>query len=66
MGSVDSISAYSSDSGEWSENALRDDVAFIRRADLFTPGYLRKGDWVRAKMSEASRKVELDDPIVMR
>jgi hypothetical protein len=66
MDSIESVSAYSSDSGEWSANALRDGVAFIRRTGVAKPGYFRNGEWVRAKTSEASRKVDLGDPIGLR
>jgi hypothetical protein len=63
MDSVESLHVYFSDSGEWSDNALRDAVWHLRRAGMPKPGYFRKGEWVRAKMSEASRKVDLGDPI---
>lgn len=66
MDSIESVSAYSSDSGEWSDNALRDGVAFIRRTELAKPGYFHKGERVCAKTSEASRKVDLGDPIGLR
>lgn len=66
MDSIESVSAYSSDSGEWSANALRDGVVFIRRTGLAKPSYFRKGEWVRAKTSEAYRKVDLGDPIGLR
>jgi saccharopine dehydrogenase (NAD+, L-lysine-forming) len=66
MDSIESVSAYSSDSGEWSASALRDGVAFIRRTGLARPGYFRKGEWLRAKTAEASRKVDLGDPIGLR
>jgi saccharopine dehydrogenase (NAD+, L-lysine forming) len=64
--SIESVTVYSSDSGEWSDNALRDGVCFIRHAGLSRPGYFRQGEWVRAKMSQASRKVDLGDPIGLR
>ncbi len=66
MDSIESVSVYSSDSGVWSDNALRDGVSFLRHAELTKPGYFRKGEWVRAIMSEASRKVDLGDPIGRR
>jgi hypothetical protein len=64
--SIESVSVYFTDSGEWSANALRDAVSFIRRVGFARPGYFRRGEWVRAKMSEASRKVDLGDPIGLR
>jgi hypothetical protein len=66
MDSIESLSAYSSDSGDWSANALRDGVAFIRRTGLAKPGYFRKGEWVRAKTSEASRRVDLGEDTCVR
>jgi len=66
MDSIESVSVYSSDSGGWSDNALRDGVSFIRQAGLSKPGYFRKGEWVRATMSQASRKVDLGHPIGRR
>jgi hypothetical protein len=66
MDSIESVSVYFSDSGEWSANALRDGVSYIRQVGLSRPGYFRKGEWVRAKTSELSRKVDLGDPIGLR
>jgi hypothetical protein len=66
MDSIDSVEVYFSDSGEWSGNALRDGVSYIRSVGLPRPGYFRKGEWVRAKTSEASRKLDLGDPIGLR
>ena len=66
MDSIESLSVYFSDSGEWSDNALRDGVWHLRQAGLPKPGYFRKGEWVRATMSEASGKVDLGDPVGLR
>ncbi len=66
MDSIESVSAFSSDSGDWSDSALRDGVSFLRHAELTKPGYFRNGEWVRAKRSEASRKLDLGDPIGRR
>ena len=66
MDSIESLSVYFSDSGEWSDNALRDGVSYLRRVGLARPGYFRKGEWVRAKSSEASHKIGLGDPIGLR
>lgn len=63
MDMVESLTVYFSDSGEWSTNALRDGVWYIRQAGLRSPGYFRRGEWRKAKMSAASRKVDLGDPI---
>ena len=66
MDSIESVSVYFSDSGEWSANALSDGVAHLRQIGLSRPGYFRKGDWVHAKTSDASLKVDLGDPIGRR
>ena len=66
MDSIESLSVYFSDSAEWSANALRDGAAYLRTVGLSRPGYFRKGEWVRAKTSESSRKVGLGDPIGFR
>jgi saccharopine dehydrogenase (NAD+, L-lysine forming) len=66
MDSIESVSVYFSDSGEWSSNALRDGVSYIRQVGLSRPGHFRMGEWVRARTSEASRKVDLGDPIGLR
>jgi saccharopine dehydrogenase-like NADP-dependent oxidoreductase len=63
MDSVDSLHAYFSDSGDWSDNAIRDGVWHLRRTGMPKPGYFRKGNWIPAKMSEASCQVDLGDPI---
>src|SRR5208282_4530642 len=66
MDSIEYVEVYFSDSGEWSANALRDGVAYIRRVGLSRPGYFHKGKWLRARTWEASRKVDLGDPIGLR
>jgi saccharopine dehydrogenase (NAD+, L-lysine forming) len=63
MDSIESLSVYFSDAGDWSDNALRDGVWSLHRAGFPTPGYFRKGEWVRAKMPEASRKVDVGEPV---
>jgi len=63
---IESVSVYFSDSGEWSISALQDGVSYISRAGLSRPGYFRKGQWIKAKVFEASRKVDLGDPIGCR
>jgi len=66
MDSIESVSVYFSDSGEWSSNALRDGFSYIRQVGLSRPGYFRRGEWVRARTSEASHRVDLGDPIGLR
>jgi len=66
MGSVDSVSVYSSDSGEWSDNAMRDGVFYLRRAGISKPGYFCRGAWTHVQMSEASSRIDLGPPIGIR
>ncbi|MFN7918947.1 MAG: saccharopine dehydrogenase NADP-binding domain-containing protein [Bryobacteraceae bacterium] len=66
MDSADSVEVYFADSGEWSDSALRDGVAHLRSVGIAKPGYFRKGKWVQAKTSEASRKVDVGSPIGLR
>jgi len=63
MDLIESLTVYFGDSGEWSTNALRDGASYIRQTGLRSPGYFRKGEWTRAKMSEAFCRVNLGDPI---
>jgi saccharopine dehydrogenase (NAD+, L-lysine-forming) len=63
MDTIESLTVYLGDSGEWSTNALRDGFWYIRQSGLRSPGYFRQGEWTRAKMSEAFRRVNLGDPI---
>jgi saccharopine dehydrogenase (NAD+, L-lysine forming) len=63
MDTIESLTVYQADSGEWSSNALRDAVWYVRKSGLQSPGYFHKGEWTRAKMSEASRRVDLGDPV---
>jgi saccharopine dehydrogenase-like protein len=66
MQSIESLKVYFSDSGEWSDNALRDGVWYLRKAGLRTPTYFHKGERCRARLSLASRKVDLGEPIGRR
>jgi saccharopine dehydrogenase (NAD+, L-lysine forming) len=63
METIESLSVYQADSGEWSANALRDAVWYVRKSGLQSPGYFHKGEWTRVKMSKASRRVDLGDPV---
>src|SRR5580658_924514 len=63
MDRIESLAVYQSDSGEWSTNALRDAVGYIRQSGLQSPGYFCKGVWTRVKISEASRRVDLGAPV---
>lgn len=63
MDAIDSVAVYFSDSGEWSDNAFRDGAWLIHRAGLPRPMYFQHGKQTRAKMSAASRIVDLGEPI---
>jgi saccharopine dehydrogenase-like NADP-dependent oxidoreductase len=66
MDVVDSLHAFFSDSGDWSDSAMRDGVWHLRKTGMPKPGHFRKGEWIPAKMSEASRVVDLGEPIGKR
>ncbi len=63
MDTIESLTVYQADSGEWSTNALRDAVWYVRQSGLQSPGYFHQGEWTRVKMSQASRRVDLGDPV---
>lgn len=63
MDTIESLTVYFGDSGEWSDTALRDAVWFIHHRGLRSPGYFRRGERTRTKMSAASCKADLGDPI---
>jgi saccharopine dehydrogenase (NAD+, L-lysine-forming) len=66
MEAIDSVIACFADSGEWSNNALRDAAWFVHRCGLRSPGYLHKGEWTRASMGVAFRKIDLGNPVGRR
>ena len=66
MDSIESVTVCFADSGEWSENALRDAAWFVHRTGLRSPGYFHNGEWTRAKTAVAFRKINLDSPIGLR
>ena len=59
MDSVESVTVYYGDSGEWSESAYRDIVWYLHETGLRNPYHFRRGVRVRDKMSQASVKVDL-------
>jgi len=63
MDTIESLTVYFADSGEWSTNALRDAAWYIRQTGLRSPGYFRQGVWTRAKTSEAFRRFNLGHPV---
>jgi hypothetical protein len=63
MDTIESLTVYQADSGEWSTSALRDAVWYVRKSGLQSPDYFHKGDWTRVRLSQASRRVDLGDPV---
>ena len=63
MDTIESLTVFFGDSGEWSDNALRDAAWYVRQAGLRSPTYFHRGERSRAKMSAASRNIDLGDPI---
>ncbi|MGB8538203.1 MAG: saccharopine dehydrogenase NADP-binding domain-containing protein [Acidobacteriaceae bacterium] len=66
MDSIESVNVYFTDSGEWSDNALRDAAFYVRKIGFPKPGYFRKGVRVPCKLSEATRKIDLGSSIGLR
>src|SRR5262249_30085446 len=66
MDTIESLSVYFSDSGEWSVNAFRDAAWFVHQVGLPHPGYFHKGQRTLVKMSRATRFVDLSEPIGRR
>ena len=63
MDTIESLSVFQADSGEWSHNALRDAVWYVRQTGFQSPGYFHKGEFTPVKISQASRRVDLCDPV---
>lgn len=59
MDSVESVTVYFADGGDWSRNALLDGVWFLRRRGVSSPMYFRHGKPARAKRALAMRTVDL-------
>jgi saccharopine dehydrogenase (NAD+, L-lysine forming) len=66
MDSIDCVTVCFGDSGEWSDNALRDAAWFVHQSGLRSPGYFHRGGWARAKVSMAFRKINLGKPVGSR
>jgi saccharopine dehydrogenase (NAD+, L-lysine forming) len=66
MDSIDSLNVHFTDSGDWSDNALRDAAFYFRKIGLPKPGYFRKGTWTPARLSQATCQTDLGDPIGLR
>jgi hypothetical protein len=63
MDAIDSVTIHSGDSGEWSNSAMRDIVWYLRRFGRRRPRYMRKGEWVRAKLPEVLTERDVGSPV---
>jgi Saccharopine dehydrogenase NADP binding domain len=63
MGEIESVTAFFGDSGEWSENAMRDIAWHMRRSGLPKAECFRKGERMRTSMKEGSVKADLGEPV---
>jgi saccharopine dehydrogenase (NAD+, L-lysine forming) len=63
MDAIDSVTIHSGDSGEWSNSAMRDIVWYLRKFGRRRPRYIRKGEWVRAKLPEVLIERDLGSPV---
>lgn len=59
MQTVDSLTLYFADGGEWSDSALHDAAWYVHKRGMSSPGYFRKGEWTRVPSSLAFRKFDL-------
>jgi saccharopine dehydrogenase (NAD+, L-lysine-forming) len=66
MDTVDSVAVYCGDSGEWSVNALRDAVGYLRELGIRSPGYFHKGKWTLLSRSAALSTTNLGSPVGTR
>jgi len=66
MDMVECLMVYYSDSGEWSDNAMRDAAWYLHRMGLRRAGYFHRGEWTRASISAALRKTDLGPSIGTR
>jgi hypothetical protein len=66
MDTVESVTVYYGDSGEWSANALRDGVWYLRQLGGGSPSYFHKGRRVRLSRSAVLSTTNLGKPIGIR
>jgi hypothetical protein len=59
METIESLSVYFGDSGDWSDAAFQDIAWYLRQNGLAKPGFFRKGDRVPVRMLHASASVDL-------
>jgi hypothetical protein len=63
MDAIHSVTIHSGDSGEWSNNAMRDIVWYLRKFGRRRSKYIRNGEWVRAKLAEVLIEKDIGSPI---
>jgi hypothetical protein len=66
MDTIESLTVYFGDSGEWSPAAFQDMAWFLRRVGLRSPGYFRNGERVPVKMRQGSACVDLGGRVGVR
>ena len=60
---LDAIRVYTGDQGNWSPNALRDGVWFLRQTGLRRPTYFHRGERTRAPNAQTFATVDLGPPL---
>lgn len=63
MDVVQSVAIHFGDSGEWSNNALRDAAWYLRKFGRRRPRYTRNGEWIRARLSEVLVEKDIGGPM---
>ena len=63
MDAVQSMTIHFGDSGEWSNNALRDAAWYLRKFGRRRPRYIHNGRWVRARLSEVLVETDIGSPM---
>ena len=63
MDTVQSVTIHFGDSGEWSNNALRDAVWYLRNFGRRRPRYMHNGEWVRARLAEVLVEKDIGSPM---
>jgi len=59
METVESLTLYFGDAGEWSNNAFRDAVWYIHKSGIHKPWYFRKGERVTVRKAVPFSKIDL-------
>lgn len=63
MDTVQSVTIHFGDSGEWSNNALRDAAWYLRKFGRRRPRYMHNGEWVRPRLSEILVEKDIGSPM---